>query len=128
MRNCVAISARVLSLLLGHSANAADVIYGIGNKSCGAYVEARRHNTTAALYFGNWLTGFLSAVNFENASYYPNILEGTDIEGAMLWLENHCRSHPTEAFGIASMALTNAQLRANLEAIKKGQMKWHGEK
>src|SRR3984893_6824824 len=47
---------------------------GFGNKSCGTYAGARSER-------------------YGDGVYDP--LEGTDLSGAMLWLESSCQSHPT---------------------------------
>jgi hypothetical protein len=109
MRSFVAISACVLSLLVGAAppANAADsdgvyTVFGIGNDSCGSYIDARRHDKD--IHYADWLGGFVSATNHDIHGV-KNTLEGTDLAGAMLWLENYCSSHPMQDFSQAALAL-----------------------
>jgi hypothetical protein len=61
--------------------------------------------------YEDWLGGYLTAYD-RNTDGITNILEGTDIAGAMLWLENYCRMHPTESFADAAFALVTERLKA----------------
>jgi hypothetical protein len=61
--------------------------------------------------YEDWLGGYLTAYN-RKTDEITNILEGTDIAGAMLWLENYCRMHPTESFADAAFALVTDRLGA----------------
>jgi hypothetical protein len=54
----------------------------------------------------------LKAALDQKTDEITNILEGTDIAGAMLWLENYCRMHPTESFTDAAFALVTDRLKA----------------
>ena len=54
--------------MIGSSAKAADStggygILGVGAKSCGAYLEARRHRGNDEYAFRNWLGGYITATN-----------------------------------------------------------------
>jgi hypothetical protein len=60
--------------------------------------------------YEDWLGGYLTAYN--RNTDITNILEGTDIAGAMLWLENYCRMHPTESFVDVAFALVTDRLKA----------------
>ena len=99
-----------LSLVAGRASDDRGfAVLGFGNKSCGTYVEARSERYGDSDYRG-WLTGYLSARNGRFNGFY-DLLEGTDLSGAMLWLENYCQSHPTEDFYRAAEALEWGRLR-----------------
>jgi hypothetical protein len=38
-------------------------VYGVGNTSCGAYVEARSNANDQGIDYGMWLTGYLTVIN-----------------------------------------------------------------
>jgi hypothetical protein len=61
------------------------------------------------IIYENWLAGYLTAYNKYMAKM-TNILEGTNIEEAMLWVGNYCRTHPT--FAGAAFALVTIRLGA----------------
>jgi hypothetical protein len=86
--------------------------YGVGNTSCGAYVEARSNANDQGIDYGMWLTGYLTVINQYRLSDdgMPSILEGTDVQGALLWLENYCRTNPTVSFIDAAARLAMYQL------------------
>jgi hypothetical protein len=110
----------ILILLLSISAHASDksgnyAILGAGTSSCGSFVEARK-NATATMY-RTWLTGYFTALNLMSPDTY-NLLGSTDIDGAILWVENYCRANPIKNFENAAQALwvellPSRQKRAN---------------
>jgi hypothetical protein len=123
MRSFVAISTCVLSLLLGAAppANAYDsdgvnAVMGVGNESCGSYIDARRHDND--IRYRAWLGGFLSYASIEIHGV-KDILEGTDIPGAMLRLENYCKLHPTKYFADAAIEFVISQMEAIADAAEK---------
>ena len=79
-------------------------VYGYGVKSCGSFVQEKK-NTNGVLY-NAWVAGYLTAVNLTSPVLY-SILGKTDINGAMLWLENYCNKNPLKNFVDAVQALVN---------------------
>ena len=77
------------------------VVWGVGYVSCGEYVEARnlpdhpagRYDAT----FTQWVLGFATAYNLANQNS-SDLFQQTDVPRAMLWLENYCKEHLSEAF------------------------------
>jgi len=67
-------------------------------------VDDRRNGS--GVYYEMWVTGYVTAFNHVYPATY-DILGNTDITGAMLWLENHCRQNPLRQFGVAVNALIN---------------------
>ena len=92
-------------------------IVGFGIQSCGRYLEARRDRDKTAdasnrtLAFTQWLAGFLTVVNLETTKKNGiDIIEGTDLDGVMGWLDKYCRENPLDSFDRASWNLA-AELR-----------------
>jgi hypothetical protein len=79
-------------------------IQGYGNRSCGAYLEARKVRNPDALHYTTWLTGYMTALNQQMSDTY-DLSGSTDVAGLMGWLDNWCHQHPTEYFAYASYAL-----------------------
>jgi hypothetical protein len=75
------------------------------------YIEATRVQPPRQIIYENWLAGYLTAYN-KYVGKMTNILEGTNIEEAMLWVGNYCRAHPTESFAGAAFALVTIRLGA----------------
>src|SRR5215468_9346233 len=67
------------------------VAYGYGANSCGSFVEARRTNTDTN--YISWVTGYLTAVDTTYPITY-GILGSSDIDRAMVRLENYCHQNP----------------------------------
>ena len=88
---------------------------GLGTYSCGAYVESKRAFRNRVQVY-DWVNGYLSAYNNLQSDTY-DILGNTDIDGAMVWLENHCQKHPLEAFATAVQRLV-IQLGPKRKRIK----------
>lgn len=82
--------------------------WGIGQISCGRFVQEReRRPGNRGPYdatFRQWLLGFITALNW-SAADRRDLLEGSDAEGAMLWVENYCRGKPLDTFLDAALAL-----------------------
>jgi hypothetical protein len=75
----------------------------LGGKFCGKFVEERRNRHD--ILYPIWVTGYLTAVNVHTPTY--DILGATDIDGAMIWLENYCNQNPLKDFSVAVDAIVN---------------------
>jgi hypothetical protein len=120
--------ACLLSLVPSRSASASGyMVLGVGGHSCGAYVGASSDSNDRGVYYATWLAGYLTAVNVQlwmlsepgPADTSADILEGTDVRGAMLWLENYCRAHPTTVFSDAAHHLEMHQLEQLTDQLKQ---------
>ena len=98
MRSILVFGLVLLLAFVG--ANAADkdgryVVQGV--TSCGKYIEETKNKNgwsyTATL---NWVAGYITATNRFMPDTY-SILGNSDIDSAMLWLENYCRSNPLKS-------------------------------
>ena len=95
----VATSAVVLSwlTLTGETTFASDaekyVVLGHGVSSCATFSSDVRDGHKSS--YIAWLLGYFTAIN-EARKGASNILARTDVNGGFAWIENYCRSHPTE--------------------------------
>jgi hypothetical protein len=109
----------LLSPLMASAQRVASM-YGLGNDSCGAFVEAlSRHPSTAGLdwegdhwlalsaSYVEWLLGFITAFNMTNSQ--GRNLNGADRAGVALWANNWCREHPMQQLRDAAWALIKEQ-------------------
>jgi hypothetical protein len=90
--------ATVGILLLGAGAGTvhADEItaYGVGLKSCRAYLEARERGTPAdQVVFVDWLSGYISGVN-QTSRHRNNFLGLRDLGEAMQRIDEYCHARP----------------------------------
>ena len=84
-------------------------IYGQGTRSCGDYVDAvheveRKGHGARMQWFGSYLTGYLSAVNYY-AYGVSDVMDDKDVKGLERWLYNHCRDTPLDSYSDAIQKL-----------------------
>ena len=105
----IALSLLLLLLVIPLSGRCVDtngryVAYGYGADSCDSFLEARRTKTDTN--YISWVTGYLTAVDTTYPITY-GILGSSDLDRAMVWLENYCAQHPLRQFAFNDHALTN---------------------
>src|SRR5579859_7020562 len=82
------------------------ITYGVGFKSCSTYIEARQQQGadesafTEEAPFMDWFAGYVSGVDAFSLGT-DNALRGSDLTGAILWLDNYCQAHPAMRFAAA---------------------------
>ncbi len=77
------------------------IMYGVGSKSCGAYLDAADDPVESLAY-----TGFFSGyATYHGAMVGANVLKGTDFAGISHWLKNYCTANPTSHYLSAIVAL-----------------------
>jgi hypothetical protein len=79
------------------------VSFGVGNKRCGQYVVDARQPERGFVY-ETWLSGYLTAFNAYNPGS-ADILTGTDFDGAVVWIKDYCREHPSVVVHAAAVKL-----------------------
>jgi hypothetical protein len=77
--------------------------YGVGYKSCSAYMEAREQQSAEVLEFVDWLGGYVSGVNAISLNT-NDILGSSDLTDTISWLDNYCRENPGVRFSAAAEA------------------------
>jgi hypothetical protein len=112
----VSVVAGIMMMASVSAANAADASGRFRmymSYSCGAYADARRGDT----HLGNALEarvgGWISGVNWHDPS--GDILNGSDLDGAFVWLDNYCQQNPLDKFNDAAKRLVR-----ELEAKQQG--------
>jgi hypothetical protein len=87
---------------LGHDAKGF-VSFGAGNRSCDQYLSDAQQPERGFVY-ETWLSGYLTAFNTYDLGI-PDILTGTDFDGAVSWIKNYCSEHPTVVVHMATERL-----------------------
>lgn len=86
-------------------------LIGTGQLSCGKFVEYRNQNNEGQLdIIVQWIWGFLSAYNYRGyfgTSYQGRLpqIDLPDSPTVLLYLETHCRKHPTNSVLDATFGL-----------------------
>jgi hypothetical protein len=76
----------VLLLLVSAGPVSAKKIMGLGNGSCGSWIEARRTNAptiTEADLLEQWVVGYLTGANVMASMDTPDLFTKTDFDGLM---------------------------------------------
>ena len=64
----------------------------------GKYIQEKQEKSVSDIVTQSWVAGYVSGYN----SWVPDtydILGNSDIESAMLWLENYCKANPLKNLG-----------------------------
>jgi hypothetical protein len=80
-------------------------VFGNGNHSCGRYLSEISADQVADLAYASWFAGYITAFNAEVRGV-NNVLDRTDIDGALAWIGNYCQQHPTDSFAKAAGKFT----------------------
>ena len=93
----------VVILAVGAPARAVHMV-GIGNRSCGSWIQARRQNPEQAHLLESWVGGYLSGANsiIAPATKRDVLSGGIDAEGLWAWIDNYCRAHPLDSVSEAA--------------------------
>jgi len=76
------------------------VTYGVGFKTCEAYSTAKELQGPDEVSILDWLAGYVSGVN-STTLHFNNILGDTNLAGAVYWLDDYCRIHPSTEIAVA---------------------------
>jgi hypothetical protein len=92
------------------------MVYDAGQRSCGFWLEVRaareKPQDFRFVQFREWLSGFISAYNYNTHSGTIDVAAGTDREGMYAWLDDFCRNNPTSPFiGAAIKLIEHLQTR-----------------
>jgi hypothetical protein len=109
--------ASVLSPTACRAADASGryMIFSHGVTSCGRFLS--EENELIKSGYDGWLAGYLSAFNVQTPGV-NNILEGTDLDGAIAWVKNYCQQFPTDAFKTAASKLTEFMMLKRLNPLQ----------
>jgi len=100
-------------MLLGASIEGASaekrLYFGDGANLCRAWADARaRHPQRGRLWEG-WVLGFVSGANIYDDS--PEMLKEMDEHSIFAWVDDYCRTRPTELVDDAAFDLMKELLR-----------------
>ena len=100
--------AATLCLTVAAAASAQGVaVQGVGNLSCGKYMELRAtNNTSQDGVMVSWVWGYMAGFNME--SKYPTTATLPDQPSTLAYIDKHCRENPLDAVMMATMALVKA--------------------
>jgi hypothetical protein len=90
-----------LLLLPTNPLRAGATIVGAGSKSCSVWTN-RTKNAVVKGAFESWVVGFISGLN---VSGDREIVGGGDFTAIIAWMDQRCRSRPTDQIGIAALDL-----------------------
>ncbi|MBM2830204.1 MAG: peptidoglycan binding protein [Gammaproteobacteria bacterium] len=90
----------VILMLVSFASHATDnkgnyAIWGVGNRSCHGYLQARAANDFDK--FKDYLMGFLTAYNVMTPETY-SISGGKNLDEVLIWFDDHCELQPTISF------------------------------
>lgn len=113
-------------LLITQVATAADedsnyVIWGIGQKSCNSYSQARAQGKFED--FKNYIAGYLTAYNAFMPETY-NIAPGQQTENVLAWLDEHCTDSKTNHLAEAMHRYVEASFDAREKAAPGNGARW----
>lgn len=84
----------------------AGMLYGLGAKTCGTWLEKRRTNDYYDM--GQWMLGYISA-----AEYYGPDLKESEGQAFLAYMDNYCQKKPLDDFDVGVRQLIN-ELRKKL--------------
>jgi hypothetical protein len=90
-----------LLLLPTNPLRAGATIVGAGSQSCSAWTN-RTKSAVVKGAFESWVVGFISGLN---VSGDREIVGGGDFTAIVAWMDQRCRSRPTDQIGIAALDL-----------------------
>jgi hypothetical protein len=94
------------------------LVWGVGNDSCGSYVQQYPSQSNVHYMQSSWVQGFVTAKNEEiianarkriggKAAAGFDLLRNADTAGLQVWLFNYCQSHPLEPLSHAASEFVN---------------------
>jgi hypothetical protein len=76
-------------------------VQGVGNLSCGRWTAEQPPEMGSPIrtVFTNWLAGYVSGYNAWRGG---NVLDGTDWDSELAWMDQYCVAHPAEPVASAA--------------------------
>ena len=75
--------------------------YGIGMKSCGAWLQERKSESGDWYMMGQWVLGYVTAYGY----YGSHDLRDVDSPAMSSWIDNYCQQTPLEDIKTAAQKL-----------------------
>jgi hypothetical protein len=102
MRIAQMLIAAVVATATSSAALAQPTVYGGGNVSCGTYSTYKVQDLLMYTASTTWTMGYLTAMSQQ---LQIDLLKGTDLNGAIAWLDNYCAQNPIELYVTANYQL-----------------------
>jgi hypothetical protein len=85
----------------------AQTYFGPGDKSCGAWSQARRDGDARSIAYQVWFLGFVSGVSvtLTLGQKSPDFLKNMDAPGLIAWVDKYCAAHPLDKLLTAAIEL-----------------------
>ena len=111
-------AAIAMTMAAWNSAFAADktgefTVLSFGNRSCAQVIADFEEDGNRRLANSTWVAGYLTAIN-KFVFKGKDISNGTDSDGRMLWIINHCKANPLDTLERATSALVT-ELRKRVQ-------------
>ena len=100
----VAIACAGLAYTTSQSLAETISILGPKPNSCGTWVKERNARNTQI--YETWVLGFLTGANIFGGSN-TDFLKGLDAEAIFAWIDNYCKTHPSENLSKSAVTLTH---------------------
>lgn len=78
----------------------ADVIYGVGNSSCGTWTKHSKEQGSNHAFSASWIQGYITAVQINTK------LKEVDSSALIEFINNYCKKNPLERIESAALDLT----------------------
>ncbi len=102
----VAITAMVLALAspVMEAAAGSYVVWGVGSRRCGAWIDAQRTNQAKAEAYQSWVHGFVTGAGFAREGLK---LKDVDVRPETLteWVDEYCLANPLMTIERAAVGL-----------------------
>lgn len=95
-------SLLLAAILASAPAPEAATSIGIGNFSCGRWIEDHKHTDVQSTAEDVWLEGFVTGADFFHAN---NPGGKTDREAIRVWVSEYCQAHPLDSVAWAARNL-----------------------
>lgn len=95
-----------VGMLLAANIAAEDDVAGVGAKSCGQVLKAKKESDMLALLSYSWAQGFMSALNLKHFGS-EGVVNLSDRAAHEIWLENFCKENPLSKYLVAVGVLWN---------------------
>jgi hypothetical protein len=81
------------------------MVVGVGTNSCGNWTKERRTKSVTSFEYGQWVLGYVSAINSHVLEHDAHVAKGIDNVGLLAWLDNYCKLHPLDTIDEAGSQL-----------------------
>ncbi len=97
-------------LLLAASARASDqyVIFGVGGRPCGNWLQLRSQALPDSAVLQSWVLGYVTSVNANVLTVNPDVAGGSSSDALFSWIDDYCAAHPLDSLARAAGSLVDS--------------------